>query len=298
VFADPLFFFQLVLNGLMVGALYTLIAMGFVLIYKASEVINFAQGEQVMIGGYLALMMLSSLRLPLVLAILGTMAVMALLGFVVERGILRPLTGYPVVSVIMATIGLAAIFRGVAPMVWSAEVRGFPAIVPAAPIHVLGVPLAPINLASAGLAFVCMAGLGYFFQRTRFGIAMRAVSDDPKAAATMGIDLRTILALAWAIAGMVSALGGVIWGRILGVDPQLAIVGLKVFPVVILGGLDSIMGAVVGGFVMGVLENLAAGYIDPLVGGGAKDVVPFIVLIVVLMIRPFGLFGREIIERV
>jgi len=292
------FFLQLVLNGLMVGALYTLIGMGFVLIYKASEVINFAQGEQVMIGGYLALMMLSSVRLPLPLAILATMGVMALLGFVVERGILRPLTGYPVVSVIMATIGLAAILRGVAPMVWSAEVRGFPAILPSTPFRLLGVPLAPINLASAGLALVCMGVLGYFFQRTRYGIAMRAVSDDPRAAAAMGIDLRTILALAWAIAGMVSALGGVIWGRILGVDPYLAIVGLKVFPVVILGGLDSIMGAVVGGFIMGVLENLAAGYIDPLVGGGAKDVVPFVVLIVVLMVRPYGLFGREIIERV
>jgi len=292
------FFFQLILNGLMVGALYTLIAMGFVLIYKASEVINFAQGEQVMIGGYLALMMLSSVRLPLPLAILATMAVMALLGFVVERGILRPLTGYPVVSVIMATIGLAAIFRGVAPLVWSAEVRGFPAILPATPIRVLGVPLAPINLASAALALLCMAVLGYFFQRTRYGIAMRAVSNDPKAAAAMGIDLRTILALAWAIAGMVSALGGVIWGRILGVDPYLAIVGLKVFPVVILGGLDSILGSVIGGFIMGVLENLAAGYIDPLVGGGAKDVVPFAVMIVVLMVRPYGLFGRENIERV
>jgi branched-chain amino acid transport system permease protein len=293
-----IFFLQLLLNGLMVGALYTLIAMGFVLIYKASEVINFAQGEQVMIGGYLALMMLSAVRLPLPLAILATMAVMAVLGFVVERTVLRPLTGYPVVSVIMATIGLAAILRGIAPMVWSAEVRGFPAILPSAPIRVLGVPLAPINLASAALALGCMGTLGYFFQRTRYGIAMRAVSDDPRAAAAMGIDLRTILALAWAIAGMVSALGGVIWGRILGVDPYLAIVGLKVFPVVILGGLDSILGAVVGGFVMGVLENLAAGYVDPLVGGGAKDVVPFVVLIVALMIRPYGLFGREIIERV
>jgi branched-chain amino acid transport system permease protein len=292
------FFAQLVINGLMVGALYTLIAMGFVLIYKASEVINFAQGEQVMIGGYLALMMLSSVRLPLPLAILATMGLMALLGFVVERGILRPLTGYPVVSVIMATIGLAAIMRGIAPMVWTAEVRGFPAILPSTPFRVLGVPLAPINLASAGLALLCMVVLGYFFQRTRYGIAMRAVSDDPRAAAAMGIDLRTILALAWAIAGMVSALGGVIWGRILGVDPYLAIVGLKVFPVVILGGLDSIMGAVIGGFAMGVLENLAAGYVDPLVGGGAKDVVPFVVLIVVLMVRPYGLFGREIIERV
>jgi branched-chain amino acid transport system permease protein len=292
------FFAQLVINGLMVGALYTLIAIGFVLIHKASEVINFAQGEQVMIGGYLALMMLSSVRLPLPLAILATMGLMALLGFVVERGILRPLTGYPVVSVIMATIGLAAIMRGIAPMVWTAEVRGFPAILPSTPFRVLGVPLAPINLASAGLALSCMVVLGYFFQRTRYGIAMRAVSDDPRAAAAMGIDLRTILALAWAIAGMVSALGGVIWGRILGVDPYLAIVGLKVFPVVILGGLDSIMGAVIGGFAMGVLENLAAGYVDPLVGGGAKDVVPFVVLIVVLMVRPYGLFGREIIERV
>lgn len=292
------FFVELTVNGLMVGALYTLVALGFVLVYKASEVINFAQGEQVMLGGYLALMMLASVRLPLPVAILATMAVMAGLGFVVERGILRPLTGYPVVSVIMATIGLAAVLRGITPMIWSAEVRGFPAILPATPVKILGVPISPVNIASAVLAVVFMAIFGYFFQRTRFGLAIRAVSDDPQAAAAMGIDLRIVLALSWAIAGIVSAMGGVIWGNMLGVDPYLAIVGVKVFPVVILGGLDSIMGAVIAGFLVGVLENLAAGYVDPLVGGGAKDVVPFVVLIAVLMVRPYGLFGREIIERV
>lgn len=292
------FFLELTVNGFMVGALYTLVALGFVLVYKASEVINFAQGEQVMLGGYLALMMLTSVRLPLPLAILMTMAVMAGLGFIVERGILRPLTGYPVLSVIMATIGLAAVLRGVTPMIWSAEVRGFPAILPTTPVKILGVPISPVNIASAALALISMAVFGYFFQRTRFGIAIRAVSDDPQAAVATGIDLRIILAITWAIAGVASAMGGVIWGNNLGVDPYLAIVGLKVFPVVILGGLDSIMGAVIAGFIMGILENLAAGYVDPLVGGGAKDVVPFVVLIIVLMIRPYGLFGREIIERV
>ncbi len=292
------FFLELTVNGFMVGALYTLVALGFVLVYKASGVINFAQGEQVMLGGYLALMMLTSVRLPLPLAILMTMAVMAGLGFIVERGILRPLTGYPVLSVIMATIGLAAVLRGVTPMIWSAEVRGFPAILPTTPVKILGVPISPVNIASAALALISMAVFGYFFQRTRFGIAIRAVSDDPQAAVATGIDLRIILAITWAIAGVASAMGGVIWGNNLGVDPYLAIVGLKVFPVVILGGLDSIMGAVIAGFIMGILENLAAGYVDPLVGGGAKDVVPFVVLIIVLMIRPYGLFGREIIERV
>ena len=293
-----IFFLQLVVNGVMVGALYTMVALGFVLIYKASTVINFAQGELVMLGGYLALMLLLSVHLPYPVAVLGTMAIMAAFGFLVERGILRPLTGQPVVSIIMATIGLAAILRGLAPMIWSAEVRGFPPILPATPVPIAGVPISPVNIASAALSLLCLLVFGYFFQRTRLGIAMRAVSDDPQVAVAMGIDLRVVLALAWAIAGLVCALGGVVWGNILGVDPYLAIVGLKVFPVVILGGLDSILGAVVGGVIMGVLENLAAGYVDPLVGGGAKDVVPFMGLIVILMIRPYGLFGRPIIERV
>lgn len=291
-------FLQLVINGFMVGALYTLVALGFVLIYKSSNVINFAQGELVMIGGYITLNAILSYKMSFISALLLTMAIMAVLGAVIERGILRPMTGRPVVSIVMATIGLAAIFRGLAPIIWSAETRGFPAIISAEPIKLLGAAISKINIVSAGLAFLCLIIFGLFFRFTRTGIAMRAVSDDPVSSFTLGIDLRRILALTWAIAGLVSTLGGVIWGNILGVDVYLSVVGLKVFPVVILGGLDSISGAIVGGFILGILENLAAGYIDPLVGGGAKDVVPFIFLVVVLMIRPFGLFGREIIERV
>lgn len=282
----------------MVGALYTLVALGFVLIYKSSNVINFAQGELVMMGGYIALNAILSYKISFFSALLLAMGIMAILGTGIERGILRPMTGRPVVSIIMATIGLAAIFRGLAPMLWSAETRGFPEIISAEPILLLGAAISKINIASAALAFICLIVFGLFFKFTRTGIAMRAVSDDPMASFTLGIDLRRILALVWAIAGLVSTLGGIIWGNILGVDVYLAVVGLKVFPVVILGGLDSILGAVVGGFILGVMENLAAGYIDPLVGGGAKDVVPFIFLVIVLMIRPFGLFGREIIERV
>jgi len=292
------FFWLLFVNGLLVGTLYALIALGFVLIYKATDAINFAQGELVMIGGFILVAVLKVAGVPLLVAILATMAAMFVLGFAVERVMLRPLLGRPVVAVIMATIGLASVLKGFGPMVWGAETKNVPLPIREDPFLLFKIPIAPVSLLAAAVSLVFLAGFGLFFLRSRTGIAMRAVADDQPAAMAMGINVGRYFGLAWAMAGIVSAVGGVIWGNLLGVDVHLALVGFKVFPVVILGGLDSVPGAILGGLIIGIVENVAAGYIDPYVGGGTKDFVPYVLMIIVLMVRPYGIFGKAIIERV
>jgi branched-chain amino acid transport system permease protein len=220
------------------------------------------------------------------------------LGFGLERIVLRPLIGRPVIAVVMATIGLAAVLRGVATLVFGAGTRAIVLPVTDEPIDLGPVMLPPVQLVGAGVSLVFLAAFTWFFLKSRIGIAMRAVADSQQVAMAMGINVRRYFALAWAMAGIVSALGGIVWGAMLGVDNQLALVGLKVFPVVILGGLDSIIGAVVGGLIVGVVENFAAGYFDPYVGGGTKDFAPYLLMILVLMLRPEGMFGRRRIERV
>jgi branched-chain amino acid transport system permease protein len=235
---------------------------------------------------------------PLWLAVTAGLALMIAFGFGLERVVLRPLIGRPVVAVIMATIGLAAILRGIGPLVWGAETKPLPLPIPDAPIIVGPLFVPPIQLLGASISLVFLAVFGYFFLKSRKGIAMRAVADNQQVAMAMGINVERYFALAWAMTGIVSALGGVVWGNLLGADVHLALVGFKVFPIVILGGLDSIPGAVVGGLIVGIVENVAAGYIDPYVGGGTKDFAPYVLMIVALMIRPYGIFGKEIIERV
>jgi branched-chain amino acid transport system permease protein len=292
--------FTLVLltNGIMIGLMYALIALGFVLIYKATDAINFAQGEFVMFAGFIAAgaagMAGFSFWVSALLAILGMVA----LGFGLERVVLRPLIGRPVIAVVMATIGLAAVLRGVAVLLFGAGTRAIVMPVGDAPLFLGPVMLPPVQLVGAGVSIIFLAGFTWFFLKSRTGIAMRAVADSQQVAMAMGINVRRYFALAWAMAGIVSALGGVVWGAMLGIDNQLALVGLKVFPVVILGGLDSIIGAVVGGLIVGIVENFAAGYLDPYVGGGTKDFAPYVLMILVLMIRPEGIFGRRRIERV
>jgi branched-chain amino acid transport system permease protein len=292
--------FTLVLltNGIMIGLMYALIALGFVLIYKATDAINFAQGEFVMFAGFIAAGAAGiagfSFWVSAALAILGMVA----LGFGLERVVLRPLIGRPVIAVVMATIGLAAVLRGVAVLIFGAGTRAIVMPVGDAPLFLGPVMLPPVQLVGAGVSIIFLAGFTWFFLKSRVGIAMRAVADSQQVAMAMGINVRRYFALAWAMAGVVSALGGVVWGAMLGIDNQLALVGLKVFPVVILGGLDSIIGAVVGGLIVGIVENFAAGYFDPIVGGGTKDFVPYVLMIAVLMVRPEGIFGRRRIERV
>jgi branched-chain amino acid transport system permease protein len=223
---------------------------------------------------------------------------MVALGFGLERVVLRPLIGRPVIAVVMATIGLAAVLRGTATMAFGAGTRAIVMPVTDEPLEFSGLMLPPVQLVGAGVSLVFLAGFTWFFLKSRTGIAMRAVADSQQVAMAMGINVRRYFALAWAMAGIVSALGGIVWGTMLGVDNQLALVGLKVFPVVILGGLDSIIGAVIGGLIVGIVENFAAGYLDPYVGGGTKDFAPYVLMILVLMIRPEGMFGRRRIERV
>ena len=292
--------FALVLltNGIMIGLMYALIALGFVLIYKATDAINFAQGEFVMFAGFIAAGAAEIAGLPFWVSALLSIGGMVGLGFGLERVVLRPLIGRPVIAVVMATIGLAAVLRGVATMAFGGGTRAIVMPVSDDPIQLGPVMLPPVQLVGAGVSIVFLAGFTWFFLKSRIGIAMRAVADSQQVAMAMGINVRRYFALAWAMAGIVSALGGVVWGTMLGVDNQLALVGLKVFPVVILGGLDSVMGAVIGGLIVGIVENFAAGYMDPYVGGGTKDFAPYVLMILVLMIRPEGIFGRRRIERV
>lgn len=293
-----MFYLELFINGLLVGTLYALIALGFVLIYKASDVINFAQGELVMFAGFVLAASLQEYGLPLAWAIAAGLASMILLGYLIERIVLQHLIGQPVVSIIMATIGLAAFLQGLSLFIWGPGTRNLPLPISNAPVYVGEILLSPIQIYAAILALACIAVFGLFFTKSRMGIALRAIADDQQVSMAMGINVKLYFAMAWAIAGIVAAVGGVVWGHMLGVDVQLALVGLKVFPVVILGGLDSIVGAIVGGMIIGVVESLAAGFIDPLVGGGTKDFTPYVLMILVLMFRPYGLFGKEIIERV
>ncbi len=292
------FFFDLFVNGLMIGSMYALVALGFVLIYKATSVVNFAQGELVMFGGYIAAALVSLYHLPLAVALPVLLGTMVALGFVLERGVLRPMVGQAVISVVMVTIGLAQVFQGAAAMLWGAQTKNIPLPIPLEPYVIWEIYVSPINLLAALISGAFLVAFAWFFRRSRMGIAMRAVANDQQAAMAVGINVRLVFALSWAIAGLTAAIGGVMWGSMLGVDTQLALIGLKVFPAVILGGLDSVPGAVVGGLIIGGVESVAAGYVDPYVGGGTKDFLPYVLMILALMIRPYGFFGREIIERV
>jgi branched-chain amino acid transport system permease protein len=292
------FFLLLLSNGVLIGLMYSLIALGFVLVYKATDAVNFAQGEFVMIGGLVVALAMSSAGVPLWIAVLLGIASMVIFGFALERVVLRKLIGRPVIAVVMATIGLASILRGVGPTFFGAGTKSLPLPISDEPFIIGPLFIPPIQILGATVSIVFLTGFACFFLWSRKGIAMRAVADNQQVAMAMGINVERYFGLAWAMTGVVSALGGIIWGNLLGVDVNLSLVGFKVFPVVILGGLDSIPGAVVGGLIVGIVENIAAGYIDPYVGGGTKDFAPYVLMILALMIRPYGIFGKRIIERI
>jgi len=292
------FFLLLISNGVLVGLMYSLIALGFVLVYKATDAINFAQGEFVMIAGFVAASALVVWGAPLWLAVLLALGGLIAFGFVLDRVMLRKLIGRPVIAVVMATIGLASILRGVGPFVIFSGTKPLPLPIREEPFILGPLFLPPIQLLGAGVSLAFLAGFGWFFLKSRKGIAMRAVADNQQVAMAMGIDVERYFGVAWAMTGVVSALGGILWGNLVGVDVNLALVGFKVFPVVILGGLDSIPGAIIGGLIVGIVENVASGYVDPYVGGGTKDFAPYVLMIMALMVRPYGIFGKKIIERI
>jgi branched-chain amino acid transport system permease protein len=295
---DVGFLLLLLSNGVLIGLMYSLIALGFVLVYKATDAVNFAQGEFVMIAGFIAVGTLTVLGLPLWVSVAAALIGMIAFGFALERVMLRKLIGRPVIAVVMATIGLAAILRGLGPFGIFQGTRTLPLPLPDEPFIIGPLFIPPIQLLGGIVSLVFLGGFGYFFLKSRKGVAMRAVADNQQVAMAMGINVERYFGLAWAMTGVVSALGGILWGNMLGVDVNLALVGFKVFPVVILGGLDSIPGAIIGGLIVGLVENVAAGYVDPYVGGGTKDFAPYVLMIVALMIRPYGIFGKRIIERV
>ncbi|MDM8542324.1 branched-chain amino acid ABC transporter permease [Desulfococcaceae bacterium HSG9] len=291
-----LYFMQFLLSGLSIGSIYALVALGFVLIYKSTSILNLAQGEFLMVGAYICLSLTLDYGLGFFTSFMITMGFSVLLGLLVERMILRPLIGEPIISVIMVTLGLTYVLRGVVIMIWGNDIRQFN-VFPEQPIDLWGVKLTYLYLWSMGVSLLLLSFFAIFFKYARTGIYMRAVADHQTAAQSMGISVKRIFAISWCIAAVVSSIGGILVGNIAGVGVDLSYIGLKVLPAVILGGLDSVLGAIIGGLVVGVLEFLSAGYLDPYMPA-INEVFPFIVMVLVLMIKPYGLFGTEEIERV
>jgi len=291
-----LFFMQFVMTGLSMGSIYALVALGFVLIYKSTSILNLAQGEFLMVGAYFCLSLTIDFGLNFFASFAITLVFSVVLGLLVERLVLRPLIGEPIISVIMVTLGLTYVLRGFVIMVWGNDIRQFN-VFPQEPIDLWGVKLTYLYVWSMGISFFLLSVFVLFFKYARTGIFMRAVADHQTAAQSMGISVKRVFATSWCIAAVVSSIGGILVGNIAGVGVDLGYVGLKVLPAVIFGGLDSILGAIIGGLVVGVLEFLSAGYLDPYIPA-INEVFPFIVLVLVLMIKPYGLFGTEEIERV
>jgi branched-chain amino acid transport system permease protein len=294
------FFFQLFITGLALGMMYALIAIGFVIIYKCSKAFNIAQGQIVMIGGYLGYTFLAMFGLPVWAAIIAAIAVAVVMGLVIERFTLRPLLGQPPLAIVMMTIALAGVLDGVAILVWGGDYVTYHDVLPTITLQLGAVSVPPSSLLGLMVSVVVVGILMFIFRFTKSGLAMRATAEDEQVTRGLGIKATMVYALVWVIACVVGVLGGILLGGVSGVSPPLAEIGLKALAVVILGGLDSIGGAIVAGVILGILENLASGYLDPLMpsGGGLANVFPFIVMIVVLVFKPHGLFGLKRIERV
>ena len=290
------FFTQLLVGGLSVGFLYGLSAMGFVMIFKSSSVLNFAHGELLALGAYFFLALVTWAKLPILLAFLLTLVGCFLLGILIERIFLRPLIGEPLIFIIMLTVGLAAMFKGLILLIWGGNLYTYPDFLP----KILEIQWGVIRIPPAygatliiGTLFLLLFGL--FFKFSSQGIYMRSVADNQRAALSLGVHVKRVFALSWAIAALVAGMSGLVLGIINGVNVHnLSAIGLKVFPVIILGGLDSIGGAIIGGIIIGLLETFTGGYISP----SLRDVIPYIVLVVILLIKPYGLFGLKEIERV
>jgi branched-chain amino acid transport system permease protein len=295
--ASPRFFVEVLVGGVAAGLLYSLVALGFVLIFKASGVFNFAQGVMVLFAA-LTLVGLMERGVPVALALLATTAVMVALAFVIERVVLRPLVNQEPIILFMATIGLTFFLEGFGELAWGANVKRLDVGIPDRSILVRGVQVNLLELTAALTAGVLVVILAVFFHRTRIGRALRAVADDHEAALSLGIPLRTIWIIVWSVAGVVAMVAGVMWGAKSGVQFSLSLIALKALPVLILGGFTSVPGAVAGGLIIGVGEKIGEVYWGPLVGGAIENWFAYVVALVFLLFRPQGLFGEKIIERV
>jgi branched-chain amino acid transport system permease protein len=291
-----IFLAALLVDGALTGAIYALIALSFVIVYKASRMINFAVGECVVLASRLVALGTHGLGVGVAggvaVGCAGMVAVM--LGF--NEAVLRHLAGRPVIALLMITIGLATLIRGATALLLGGVPSGIMALPP--PIVVAGVPIAIEKAVAAVIAVVCIGSASWALQRSRTGVALRAIADDQQSAMAVGIDLHRYFGLTWALAGVISVVAGTLWTVVAGGGFGMALLGLKIFPIVIIGGLDSIGGTLVGAVLVGVLEALAAGYVDPLLGGGFSNIASFLVLLTLLFVRPYGLFGRPDARRV
>jgi branched-chain amino acid transport system permease protein len=291
------FFIEVLTGGLLAGVMYSLVAIGFVLIYKASGVFNFAQGAMVLLAA-LTFVSLCERGLPFVAALAVSLAIMVLLGIAVERAVLRPLVNRPPIVLFMATLGLSFVVEGLAQTVWGSDVHELELGITDRPFQVHGVMISQFDLFAAATAGLLVIVLALLFQRTRLGLALRAVADDALAAISVGIDLRRVWAIVWAVAGGVALVAGLLWGARVGVQFSLSLIVLKALPVLIIGGFTSIVGAIAGGLIVGATEKLAEVYIGPHFDGGIENWFPYVLALLFLLARPTGLFGEARVERV
>jgi branched-chain amino acid transport system permease protein len=290
------FFLQLLIQGLSVGFLYALAALGFVMIFKSSSVLNFAHGELMAIGAFIFLAFSVWWKLPIYLSFILTIVGTFALGFVIERLFLRPLIGEALIEVIMLTVGLAAMFKGLLLVIFGGNLFNYPDFLPASLTIKWGaIHIPPVYVASFIIGIVFLSIFGFFFKYSSQGIYMRSVADNQPAALSLGVHVRRVFAMSWAIAALVCAISGIILGIMNGINVHdISVLGLKVFPVVILGGLESIGGAIIGGLIIGILETFTGGYVST----SLKEVIPYIILVFILLVKPYGLFGLVEIERV
>jgi branched-chain amino acid transport system permease protein len=295
------FFFEVLIGGLLSGVMYSLVALGFVLIYKASGVFNFAQGSMVFFAA-LTFVGLLEHGFPFAAALASTLAVMIVLALLTERFVLRPLINQPQITLFMATIGLSFFIEGLAQLVWGANVYGLDLGLEDEPLQWIadstGMNVSKFDLVAAGIAALLVSCLAVLFNRTRIGRALRAVADDHQAALAVGIPLQQIWAIVWAVAGFVALVTGLLWGARNGVQFALTFVALKALPVLIIGGFESVPGAIVGGLIIGASEKLAEVFLGPYVGGGIEGWFPYVLALLFLLVRPEGLFGEKIIRRI
>ena len=293
-----MYFVELLVSGVAVGGIYALIALGFVLIFKATGVINFAQGEVIMIAAFIAYFLLTKVGLPFWAAVPVTLLTAAALGAVTERLVLRPMLGESHFSVVMVTVGLSIFLRSMAGILFGHDNHVMPNPFPQAPINIGGVVLSHTHLWTMVASFGLMAVFLVFFKFARLGLGMRATANDQDTAALMGVNIKKVFALTWALSFGIAGMAGIFLANVMVLNIGLTFTAINAFPAVILGGLQSVPGAIIGGLIIGVVENMAGGYLDQMIGGGVKDVTPFVILFLVLMIRPYGLFGQEEVERV
>jgi branched-chain amino acid transport system permease protein len=296
------FFFEVLIGGLLSGVMYALVALGFVLIYKASGVFNFAQGAMVFFAALTCVSLVNHWGFPLWVAILTTIATMAVLGVLIERIVLRPLVNQPEISLFMATIGLSFFIEGMAQLMWGAEVQRLDLGIEDVPMESLltnfNIIVSKFDVVAACICAILVTCLALFFSRTKIGRALRAVADDHQAALAVGIPLQNIWGIVWAVAGFVAMVAGLLWGSRNGVQFSLTFVALKALPVFILGGFTSVPGAIIGGLIIGSTEKLAEVYLGPFVGGGIEGWFPYVLALLFLLLRPEGLFGEKIIRRI